>query len=179
MDPSNFEDATRHSRFIADISDDVNRSDDLFIAHHKKDLNNVFPLWVVIDVASFGVLSKFFKNMKVEDRNNISKTYIGFGRKYVENWLQSCSYCRNVAAHGGRFYNRELKACPVRLNHKRYPGISNTSAFAFVIAITNLLPSEDLRNSFVSSIEKCFIKHPFALKKYVGFPEDWITVLTK
>lgn len=177
LEPQNFEDIPRHSSFIVELDKEIERSDDYFIAHHKNDLNCVFPFWVAIEVTSFGLLSKFFKNMNVTDRTSIAHEYVGYGRKYVENWLQCCSYCRNIAAHGGRFYNRLLKSCPVNLNHKRYPNISNKTPFAFTIAIYNLLPSERVRNMFINDLEECFSSFPFALKRYLGFPDSWEEIL--
>ncbi len=127
LNPGNFDDITRHSNFIVELDKEIERSDDYFIEHHKSDLNSVFPLWVAIEVTSFGVLSKLFKNMKLDDRNSIANKYVGYSRKYVENWLQCCSYARNIAAHGGRFYNRLLKSCPVKINKRRFPNVNNMS----------------------------------------------------
>lgn len=177
LDPSNFEDIARHSRFIVELDHEIDRSDDLFVTHHKNDLNSVFPIWVAIEVTTFGALSKLFKNMKQADRTEISRDFVGFGRMYVENWLQCCSYCRNIAAHGGRFYNRLLMANPVRLNPKKHAGINNVSPFAFVIAIYNLLPSRDLKDSLKKDLNDAFSRYPFALKKHLGFPENWKSVL--
>ncbi len=177
LSPTNFESITRHSIFIVELDKEISRSDDYFIEHHKKDLNNVFPFWVAIEVTSFGVLSKLYKNMKRDDRNYIASNYVGYGRKYVENWLQCCSYARNIAAHGGRFYNRLLKACPVLINKKRYPNVDNMSPFAFVIAIYNMLPSERVKSMMKQEIKNCFADYPFALLKHMGFFPDWETLL--
>ena len=177
LNAANFEDISRHSNFIVELDKDIERSDDYFIAHHKTELNNVFPFWVAIEVTSFGVLSKLYKNLKKEDRNNIAKHYVHRGRYYVENWLQCCSYVRNIAAHGGRFYNRLLKSCPVKINYKCYPNIINTSPFAFIIAIYNLLPSDQVRKTMLDDIDSCFNNHSFALTKHMGFPDNWADLL--
>ncbi len=177
LSPTNFEDISRHSGFIVELDKEIERSDDYFIEHHKTDLNSVFPFWVAIEVTSFGVLSKLYKNMKLNDRNDIARIYVKRGRKYVENWLQCCSYVRNIAAHGGRFYNRLLKSCPVRINTKRYPGINNTSPFAFVIAIYNLLPSDRVKEMMINDLKKCFSDYPFALIEHLGFPDEWESLI--
>ena len=111
--------------------------------------------------------------MKTADRTQLAKKYVGHKREYVENWLQCCSYARNIAAHGGRFYNRLLHACPVKINKTRYPDIKNTSPFAFIIAIYNLLPSDRTKNMIIADIKNCFSLFNFALPKYLGFPEKW------
>lgn len=179
LSSENFEDVFRYSSFIIELDKDIRRSDDYFIQHHKTSLNNVFPFWVAIEVTSFGLLSKLYKNMKLEDRNSIAKKHIGFGRKYVENWLQCCTYVRNIAAHGGRFYNRQLKASPVRINEKRYPKIDNTSPFAFIIAIYNLLPSDLHKQKLIKELGMCYEDYTYALPKHLGFPDDWETLLCK
>ena len=173
MDANNFDDSARHSTFIEDLKSLIDRSDDVFIEHHKRDLNNVFPIWVIVEVMSFGVLSKLLKNMRAHDRTILSKTYIGFGRKYVENWLQCCSYCRNVAAHGGRFYNRNLRANPVKLSAKDYPDVINTKPFAFVIAVYNLLPSAQYKESMKKELTSLFARNSFVLPSKYGFVSDW------
>lgn len=175
--PSNFEKKHYHKSFMKDLEKEIERSDDYFIAHHKKDLGSVFPFWVAIEVTSFGVLSKLYKNLKIEDRTIIAKKYVKYSREYVENWLQCCSYTRNIAAHGGRFYNRRLKSCPVRLNRKRYLNIDNTSPFAFVIAIYNLLPSDRVKGMMLQDIKKCLADYPFVLLKHLGFPNNWDEIL--
>lgn len=177
LDASNFVDLTRHARFLSDLADNIERSDDTFIVHHKHDLGGVYPLWVAIEELTYGVLSMMYKNLLSNDRDEIAGTYVGYSRKYVENWLQCCSYCRNISAHGGRFYNRQLKSCPVRLSKKMSRRIDNTRPFAFILAIYNLLPSQECKQHLIDDLSALFSDHPFALLKHVGFPPDWTDLL--
>ena len=178
MDSAHFENETRHESFLSDLSKEIRRSDDVFIEHHKTNRNSIFPFWVAIEETTYGMLSKFFKNMLKDDRNEFAHLFIGYSRQYVENWIQCCSFCRNIAAHGGRFYNRDLRSCPVKLSPKVHKGVKNTSPFAYIIAISNLLPNDHYRSSFISEIKALFQKHPFALKKHLGFPDrDWEQML--
>lgn len=178
LDSNNFEDTQSHSVFINKLEDAIDRSDDVFVYHHKTDKGCVFPFWVAIESSTFGELSKCFKNLHSEDKTKISKTYIGRSRKYVENWLQCCTYVRNIAAHGGRFYNRKLKSCPVKLSKSIKTSIDNTSPFAFVIALYNLLETDDSKESLVNGIEMIIAKYPFANIKHLGFPQDWKNYFT-
>lgn len=177
LDAANFSDLTRHARFLSDLAENIERSDDTFISHHKKDLGGVYPLWVAIEELTYGTLSMMYKNLLPDDRAEIADTFIGYSRYYVENWLQCCSYCRNIAAHGGRFYNRMLKSCPVRLSRKMTRFVDNNRPFAFVLAIYNLLPSQECKQIFISDLSSLFDSHPFALHKHVGFPKNWLKML--
>jgi abortive infection bacteriophage resistance protein len=173
LDAANFEKVFYHARFITALDAELSRSEDAFVHHHVQDLNSVFPLWVAIEASSFGVLSMMFKNMHVADRAEIARKHYRYSRKYIENWLQCAVYVRNIAAHGGRFYNRDLRSCPVRLPKKHRSAIVPTRAFAFVYAIHHLLPTGRQQTEFVESIDAAFHGHPFALKKHLGFPDDW------
>ena len=53
-----------------------------------------------IEVFSFGTLSKFYKNMKNVDKKVVAKSF-GIGYTYLESWLESISYVRNICAHYG------------------------------------------------------------------------------
>ena len=82
-------------------------------------------------------------------------------------------YTRNIAAHGGRFYNRDLRSCPVKLPKKHKATIAPTKAFAFIYAIYQLLPTEEVKRNIITEINYLFKTYPFALLKHIGFPINW------
>lgn len=177
LDSDNFYTEPYHKSFLSELESEISRSDDTFIHHHKVDLNNIFPFWVAIEVTTFGVLSKLFKNLHPEDRTFISKTYYNLHRKYIENWLQAAVVARNISAHGGRFYNRLLRSIPVKLDKNMHSAINNMSPFAYIFAIYKLLPTEQDRIQLRKDLKSLFSKFKFADKKYLGFPEDWLHLL--
>lgn len=177
MDKNNFENEDYHTKFIEDLSKSINKSDDVFVYHHKKDLGAVFPFWVAIECSSFGDISKFYKNMLKDDRMEFAQTYFGLPRGYVENWLQLIVYGRNIAAHGGRFYNRELKTIPAKIAPKNKRLYTATSPFALVYAIYYLQPDYVNAYNFMKDIEWLFYDYPFADKKHLGFPSNWKELL--
>ena len=177
LDPNNFIDPKYHEGFISKLENEVARSDDLFVEHHYKDLGSVFPLWVAIECSSFGELSKLFKNMKPEDKQIIIKRWLTDDEIYVSNWLQCAVYARNVAAHGGRFYNRTFKSVPVRLQGKLKKKFSGRSPFAYVFAINKLLPTAALCKQLRVVLNEMIRKYPFAQISRFGFPDDWESIL--
>ncbi|MGN0710793.1 MAG: Abi family protein [Anaerovoracaceae bacterium] len=177
LDKSNFKNEKYHYSFLEDLESEIIRSDDTFIHHHRTKLNNTYPFWVAIEVTTFGVLSKLFKNLKNEEKTFISKRYYGVHRQYIENWLQASVVARNIAAHGGRFYNRSLRSIPVKLDKSTQVYIENTSSFAYIFAIYKLQPTEAQRIQMRKDLKILFESFPFADKKHLGFPENWITLL--
>lgn len=177
MDSKNFADSLYHVDFIAKLQEEIEKSDDVFVAHYRQDFNSVFPMWVAIECTTFGNLSKLYKNLKVEDRTTISKKYFGTSREYVENWLQAAVFARNVSAHGGRFYNRKLRTVPVKLPQKYSGIIDGRSAFAYAYAIYKMQPTKALSAAMRKALSDIWASYPFALKTHVGFSEDWEQIL--
>ena len=179
MDNKNFSDPLYHTDFLLKLSNEIEKSDDLFVNHYKRDFDSMFPLWVAIECSTFGNLSKLFKNMKPDDKTLISKTYFGVNRSYIENWLQATVYARNVAAHGGRFYNRKLRPVPLKLASKYSQAFDRCSAFAYIYAIYKMQPTKALSQSMRPELTTLFDSYPFALKKHVGFPDNWLDILNE
>lgn len=174
---NNFSEIVRHAKFLSKLDYELIHSNEKFVQHHKEDLGEIYPLWVAVEVLSFGEISKLFKNMLHEDRIAISKEYCNYANSYVENWLQCCVYARNIAAHRGRFYNRHHKANKVKLPTKLTVLFDSDTTFALIFAIHNLLPTKDLQDSFRSELLQLFDNHRFAEMRYLGFPSMWPLIL--
>ena len=59
--------------------------------------NGKYPLWVIIEFFSMGMLSRFFKDMYNEDKNIIANLYSTTGA-CLENWIQCVTTIRNRCA---------------------------------------------------------------------------------
>lgn len=171
LNNQNFESELNHSIFLKELFSAIKRSSDIFVIHHKEDLEGIYPVWVAIEETTFGALSKFYKNMLVEDRKAIAKEFYGIPRKYVENFMQCASVARNIAAHGGRFYNR-VKLNPAVNLPSKVSFIENDRPAAYIYAIYSLIP--DRKKYFMlTALQRTFSHHPYAKPQYLGLPENW------
>ena len=123
---------------------------------------------------SFGTLSKFFKNMKNEDKKAVAKTY-GVGYTYFESWIESIAFVRNICAHYGRLYNVNLAKSPML--YKEYAEISNLRIYATLLCLKNLLPNDLHWEQFVDTLELLIEKYPSVQIQLMGFPENWKELL--
>ena len=114
MEPQNFVDEEYHRAFMADIEEEVRRNSKApFVRNFKTNYaGGNLPIYALVEVFSFGTLSKFYKNMKNADKKAVAKSF-GIGYTYLESWLESISYVRNVCAHYGRLYNAKLSKTPI------------------------------------------------------------------
>lgn len=81
-------------------------------------------IYALVEVFSFGTLSKFYKNMKNGDKKIVA-TLFCVGYTYLESWLESIAYVRNICAHYGRLYNAKLAKTPILYKEYSKAGIRN------------------------------------------------------
>jgi len=134
------------------------------------------PLYALVEVMSFGPLSKFYKNMKSEDKKSLGSGY-GISYTYLESWLENLSYGRNICAHYGRLYNAKLTKTPRLYKQHTKAGIVNNRIFATLLIIRYLLPNDRHWNDFIQTIEILIDKYPSVKLHYIGFPQNWVDLL--
>lgn len=171
LNNQNYEDELKHAAFLKELFTAINRSSDIFVIHHKEERGAIYPIWVAIEETTFGSLSKFYKNMLLSDRTSIAKEFYGLPREYIENFMQCASVARNIAAHGGRFYNR-IKLSPAVKMPKKMQCIDKDRPAAYIYAIYALLPDTE-KYSMLHALSRAFRRHPFADEKYLGLPANW------
>lgn len=70
LESSYFKDPSYHQQLMVEFEKQVekNKEKELFVRHHIEKYNRQFPIWVAIEIFSFGMLSRLFKIMKREDQ---------------------------------------------------------------------------------------------------------------
>jgi len=178
-DPNNFKDPNYHARFLKEISIEIERNaKSAFVKNFQNNYEGgELPFYALIELFSFGMLSKFFKNMKNEDKKEIAK-YYGVGYPYLENWVEHLAVVRNVCAHYGRLYNVNLTSRPQLYRQYTERKITNYRVFATFICLKHLLPNDEHWNSFIVKVSMLIDKFPCANPAYMGFPKkDWEKLL--
>ena len=113
LETKNFVDDVYYKEFMEDIEQEIRRNSKApFVRNFRENYEGGnLPIYALVEVFSFGTLSKFFKNMHNKDKKEIAKTF-GVGYTYFESWLESISYVRNICAHYGRLYNAKMAKTP-------------------------------------------------------------------
>lgn len=174
----NFVNEMYHNLFIRDIKEEVRRNSKAPFVRNFRDnyIDGELPIYALVEIFSFGTLSKFYKNMKNSDKKVVAKTF-GVGYSYLESWIESISYVRNICAHYGRLYNAKLSKTPILYKEYATQGIGNNRIFGVLTCMKHLL-KEDLHwNIFLDQIEILFDKYENIDKATMGFSENWMQVL--
>lgn len=150
-----------------------------FIRNYKENyVNGDIPMYALVEILSFGMLSKFYKNMHNSDKKKIASIY-GVGYAYLESWIESISYVRNICAHYGRLYNVSLTKKPKMYKDDVIMGVSNNRIMGMVICLKHLLPKDRHWDEFVEELDSLLNKYPHVKKEKIGFPDNWREILEK
>lgn len=94
---------------IDDIKNECKRSDEKFINHFKDNYGTTdLPIWGVVEILSFGTLSKLYYAMYNVDKKFVSQQ-IPVTTTVFCSWLHTFTILRNICAHHSRAWNRELR----------------------------------------------------------------------
>lgn len=173
-DPSNFANADYHAEFLNDIHREIERnSKSPFVRNFRFNYKGgKIPMYALVELFSFGTLSKFFKNMKNEDKKAVASLY-GVGYTYFESWIESIAYVRNLCAHYGRLYNAKLSKTPKLYKEYSDAGIGNIRIFGVLICLYHLIPHDVHWSEFIDQLDALIQKYPSVNISTMGFPTNW------
>lgn len=191
LDSTLFEDEQRHMDFVLDLKYEFERSTEPFaknyLAEHddwdSETMEGDNPdAWLIIEVASFGTLSKMYKNLKSQlpQRSAIANDFGLYSAKDFSNWIEVISLMRNIVAHHSRLWNRSLSKKISDPKGKRFlwlncalTEIQKKKPYAVACVIAYLCKSVNDQHRFTTAVRNLCKDYPeIPLNKY-GFPVRW------
>ena len=176
-----FSNQSVHQSTIEKIQDELNRSDEEFILAFKSKYSNTFPpSFILLEITSFGALSRLYGNLKSgKTKRDIAKSF-GLPDIVFASWLHSLVYIRNVCAHHSRIWNRPMSIQPLfprnassALLQNRQIGINRV--FYALSMIIYLLNTVNPNHTFKQKLRRLFAKYPNVDSAAMGFPANWRT----
>lgn len=109
LESRHFKNPLLHARAITNLDDEMKRSREDFIIHHQTTLGMPWPpVWVAVEVASFGTISNLVSQLvSPHIRQTIANTY-QLDEKTFCSLFHHLSVLRNTAAHHSRLWNRKF-----------------------------------------------------------------------
>ncbi|MFC1497347.1 Abi family protein [Verrucomicrobiota bacterium] len=173
-------DVEDHGRLVGEIRRNARRSQEDFVKHFKwkygdKDL----PLWMAVEIMTFGNLFTMFRHMDLHMQREIANSY-GLSAKVLESWLKTLNYVRNLCAHHSRLWNRTLGIKPLIPKPKHVPewhdpeAIQNNKVYAVLSLLYYMLRRIAPQSHWRSRLEElmsCY--HDDVPIEYMGFPVNW------
>lgn len=176
--PANFNEKHDHAEFQSRISSCVNENKKTLIAqHHIDKYQGRFPIWVIIEFFSMGMMSYFYRGMKTPDKKAIAKEFHTSYRN-LESWFRCLTDLRNKCAHYSRLYYWVFTAMP-RLNGE--PITADRRLFTQLYMLKLMFPVRERWNdNFLHQLEEIINTSKDSISlKHIGFPDNWKSILTK
>jgi abortive infection bacteriophage resistance protein len=97
----------RHADWLLRLQEEAQRSSEQFVTHFKNHYNQFpdLPIWIVMEVMSFGGLSQMVKGMLKPDQKAIAARF-GLQPRVLRKATHHFTYVRNLCAHHSRLWDR-------------------------------------------------------------------------
>ena len=197
LNPNNFVNNGAKRKQVSDLISKMKRQIKTNAVQHAATqhyVNNYgyIPLWVLVKVLSFGIVSELFSVLKKEDQYEIVDLY-DLDIDVFSNYLVILSNYRNLCAHEDiMFDNRTQKY----INDTKYHRILNipmmdnefiygkNDLYALVIILKSLLKDNEVKD-MVNKIDKAISNLEFNLRSIpidkvldrMGFPDNYMDIV--
>lgn len=180
LESENFKSDEWHGNFVELCNRNIDRNKRLEFVKHNLRTYEKLPIWVMIEVVTFGEVSKLYGNMKSSDQSRIAKDVFGVASNKLKNWLEVITIVRNKCAHYGRLYNTYLST-PLNLyNDMLEEGLNSKSYFALLVVMKKLILKNEQWDSFVESLESLILEYDDILElNRLGFKSNWKYILRR
>ncbi|PUZ24396.1 Abi family protein [Chitinophaga costaii] len=187
QDAGLFINVREHVKTLAHIEEELDRSKDIFIKDHFKRYKSdqrFPPAWKTLEITSFGSLSKLYGNLKptITSKDVIAAAFQTVNHTFLPSWLQSIAQIRNICAHHGRLWNKNLPGRPNLLPKPPAPWLNNVPPatmhhllYVHVCCMKYLLNVIHPANPFTSRLQALFETYPNVDLNALGFPAHWNT----
>ena len=193
LKPKNFTKRPDKKRQVNDLLKKMQRQiringRDHTATQHYADNYGYIPLWILVKVLSFGIVSEMYSILKIEDQNEISSIY-NIDSATFGAYLPILANYRNLCAHEDILYeNKTQKVIGETVYHKllNIPKENDeyiygrNDLFALLIIMRQLL-DEDKFKSLISEFDNAVTTLAYNLTtvkvddilKRMGFPKNW------
>ena len=165
---------------VNDIDDAVDLSKEEFVNRFRGKYTDEehLPMWMVTEVMSFGQLYTIFRNLQRNEQQNIALQFKLFP-PVLDSWLHTINFVRNVCAHHGRLWNREISIKPALPNERHNPEwyypvpFRCDRVFVVLTIISYLLDRIDPKNDWQKKVINLLTDFSDVPKRSMGFPDNW------
>lgn len=172
---------------MSTVASEIARSNDVFIKHNFDKHEGEVPVWAIVEVLSFGTLSKIIKNLKTGIGSAYSILAANYrytskkgnlvnpSQKMFASWVQGISVLRNMCAHNSRIYNRTIHTTPEILDaDKTTPPPAHNGLYQILLAMKYLKSSDEEWTAFVDELDVLIQNNSSVISLVaMNLPTDW------
>lgn len=170
----------KHAMWVEELHHNTKNSYEFFVRHFRQDYPDSFPavpVWVAVEIMSFGSLSKLFEYMHHKDQKVIAANF-KLQPPVLVSWLRSFCYVRNICAHHARLWDKRLSVSPTLPDSPDWQGLNSRVLGPVLYAINHVLPlscTDGFYAQWRNSLENLFEHRPDVPDFWgrIGLSENW------
>lgn len=174
LNASNFDFRHNHNAFMSKIRHLVEQNEDReFVRHYNRKYQGDFPLWVVMELFSFGTLAFFYKDMHNADKKELADKYYDCSSSDLDNWIFCMNELRNYCAHYNRLYGNSFPVMP-KTPHS-FDTELEPNVFGYIMILKQLYHDKENWNTRIAKplVRQIGKNHGVIKLSHLGFPDDW------
>lgn len=177
---ANFSNQPRHTSDMEILDKELSRSKEDFVKHYSQKYKMPRPpIWAVCEIMSFGLLSRFYENIKLDKiRKDIAATY-DLSPIVLKSLLEHSVYIRNLCAHHARLWNRLLTITVTLPKHKPQDIVKSLNSaedrkiYNTLVLLAHILNIVEPANHWTNRVRALIHSQRFLVVQHMGFPSDW------
>ena len=175
------DDKNKHGDLICRLLAETGRSKELFVSRFEKnygDEHAVLPIWMAVEIMTFGTMQRFYRGVSPQVKQHVASNF-GMPAKVLDSWLHALSIIRNICAHHGRLWNRELGLKPLIPHPQNYPAwhipviIPNNRVFCILTICRYCLSRIAPQSRWPIHVTQLLKDFPAIPINQMGFPPNW------
>lgn len=169
------------ARFLSDLAEETDRSRETFAEHFRTKYGSdhaYMPVWMACEVMTFGHILTLFRGAHSDVRRNVANLF-GVHDVVLRSWLLSLNTVRNICAHHGRLWNRELGTKPKIPEPRKHPewhnpvAIPNDRVFGILTLCKHSLSRIAPQSRWDERWRALLQDFPYVPRGSMGVPKDW------
>lgn len=183
IDYAIFSDQLRQESITHRLNSEIARSKEQFILDHRINHGGNLPeAWKALEVASFGTLSKLYKNLnhQLPEKSKIALEFGFTTHKDFSSFLEATAVLRNRIAHHSRLWNNTITIkylWPKNIKNRPITYIPSDNQRAKLFPLLTLVlyslqyihPNNSIKVKFYELIRE----FPMVPTYKMGFPQNW------
>lgn len=184
LDKNNLPNLTidKHEQLLERIRQETDRSKEDFVQHFKNkygDQHHDLPLWMAVEIMSYGTFLNFYNGIAEHERKAAAQDF-KLILPLLDSWVLTLSVIRNICAHHGRLWNRQLGVKPKIPRQDKYPdwhipvATPSDRLFSVLTIIKYLLHFIAPQSAWPKRLVQLLSDYGDIPLNFIGFPENWL-----
>jgi abortive infection bacteriophage resistance protein len=173
--------ADQRARFLEQIQEETQHSKETFVNHFRNKYgadHTYLPVWMACEIMTFGCLLTFYRGSHHTIQRAIGAV-VGVHDVVLSSWLLALNTIRNICAHHGRLWNRELGVKPKLPEPRRNPQwhapvvVGNDRIFGILTICKHCLDRIAPQSHWGDRVRELLEEFPKIPRLNMGIPNNW------